>query len=65
MPALIALAVFFSIGALTPQLPSRLEAGFCQWRGGQDDDTGRATPWPSARCGDGGAPIVSGGNDDR
>jgi len=65
MPALIAFAAFLSLNTWVPQPPSRPEATFCQWRGGQDDDTGRATRWPAARCGDGGTPVVSDGTDRR
>jgi hypothetical protein len=65
MPALIAFAVFLSVNTFTPQPASRPEAAFCQWRGGQDDDTGRAALWPSARCGDAGVFIAPDGNDGR
>jgi hypothetical protein len=54
MPAaLIAFAAFLSVNTWVPPQPSsRPDASFCQWRGGQDDDTGRPVPWPSARCAD-------------
>lgn len=54
MPAaLIAFAAFLSVNTWLPQQPpSRPDASFCQWRGGQDDDTGRPALWPSARCTD-------------
>lgn len=58
MFAVALLAAFLAFNTYAPQ-PQSAGPDFCQIRGGQDDDTGRRMLWPSAACGDAGAPIVS------